>query len=182
VGSEGHFGQPQRAADNPTAVHLPNDSVLLVNEAEAAQLVELLANTLHNRPKKGIAGYSSTQFRVKHVLMALRCLLTNHLNQIRLANTEGMMINSLLVKILVLYSLKQVAFIDSEAAEYAVFSLYLLSNQGFQVSTEEGSMTEFAKPITVSLCLFRSLLHRRRFYHRTWETRLTLRKALRRKY
>lgn len=139
VGSEGHFGQPK----SPVLYNINDDNILeqkdeektpLINESDARTLVELLANTLHGRGKDGPGGYSSSTFSLKYVLFALRCLLTSNLNQIEIANSSvAMQINTLLMKVLALHSLCHAYFIDVEAAEHAVFSLYLLSNFGFKV-------------------------------------------------
>jgi hypothetical protein len=140
VGSEGHFGQPV----SPSSCSILADSVyssrddgsaLLVNESETTLFVELLANTLHRRSKEGPGGYSVVTFSVKYVLFALRCLLTHRLNQIRFTNTEGLKLNTLLMKVLALHSLQRVPYIDPEAAEHAAFLLYILSNYGFSVRT-----------------------------------------------
>ena len=125
-GSEGHFGQ----AIGP--VLLQNDAAdLLIKGVEAPLLVELLANTLHGRGKEGPGGYSATTFNCKKVLFAIRCLLTNKLNVKTFNFTCGVKLNALLFKAISLHSIQELPIVDTEAAEDACFSLYLLSHYGF---------------------------------------------------
>lgn len=131
LGSEGHFGQPR--VKNSTINSNPEDSVLLLTETEVSLLVELLANTINCRGKEGPGGYSATTFSVKYVLFAIRCLLTNSLNQVRFVNTVDVKLNALLMKALAMHSVMRAPTVDAEAAEYAAFALYLQSNYGFQV-------------------------------------------------
>ena len=130
VGSEGHFGQNR--VKNGSAVHaIPNDSAILLSENEAYLMVELLANTLSQRAKEGLGGYSAATFNVKWVLFAINCLLTHSLNQIRFINIGGARLNALLIKALALHSIKNTPSIDTDAAQYAAFYLYLQPNYGF---------------------------------------------------
>ena len=110
-----------------------NDSVLLLSEDEAILLLELLADTLHNRGKDGPGGYSAATFNVKWVVFAIRCLLTHSTNQARLIHSTGIRLHALLMKVLAEHSVKQNPAVDAEAAEYAAFSLYIQSTYGFQV-------------------------------------------------
>lgn len=132
VGSEGYFGQPRCKVETVVPGN-QKSSVLLLDGTEMTLLVELLANALHRRPKDGPGGYSATTFNSKYVLFALRCLLTNDVNQTRFATMQGLVMNALLMKVLAQHALLDVPCIDPEAAEHAVFSLYLLSNYGFDV-------------------------------------------------
>ncbi len=118
---------------NAIIVSNPEESVLLLTETEVTLLVELLANTINNRGKEGPGGYSAATFSLKYVLFAIRCLLTNYLNQLRFMNTADVKLNALLMKALALHSLMRAPTVDAEAAEFASFSLYLQSNHGFQV-------------------------------------------------
>lgn len=104
-----------------------------ITETEIDLLVELLANTLHQRAKEGPGGYSAATFNIKGVILAVRCLLTHSMNQLRFVNTVGPKLNALLQKALAQYALQGASNMDAEAAEDACFSLYLQSNHGFQV-------------------------------------------------
>ena len=106
--------------------------MLLVSDSEACLLVELLANTLHNRAKEGPGGYSASTFHVKSVVFSIRCLLTHMANQAQFFSACGVRLNALLMKALAEHSVKQSTLLDAEAAEYAAFSLYLQSNYGFK--------------------------------------------------
>jgi len=129
VGGEGHYGQSKsRGSSFPGH---PDESVLLIMASEAAQLEELLSNTLHQRAKEGPGGYSAATFTVKGVLFGIRCLLTNNLNQNTFSTTCGVKLNCLLMKALAQHAIQRVLTIDAEAAEHAAFSLYLLSSFGF---------------------------------------------------
>jgi hypothetical protein len=127
LGSEGNFGQPNQRRYRKK----PTFSELVVGPREAATFVEMLANLLHRRSVNGPGGYSIATFSVKNVLFALRCLLTQIENQMRFAETNMECLNSLLLKCLGLYAFQKVSFLDSQSAEHACFSLYLLSNYGF---------------------------------------------------
>lgn len=147
-GSEGHYGQPARPRNlrqgNENSASSSRDvdssSHLLMNDAEAAQLLELLANMLHQRSKDGPAGYSSSTFSVKYVLFAIRCLLTQTHNQTCIAKTLARQCNTLLTKAVAMHLWQpDLIQLDPEAAEHAIFSLYLMSNHGFRVSTKRRS-------------------------------------------
>jgi hypothetical protein len=135
VGSEGHFGQPRRRTSNVYSDCDFDDSVIVVTEQEVTSLLELLVNTLQQRPKDGPGGYSAATFSVRWVLYAIRCLVTHTLNQIQFVNVAGVRLNVLLMKVLALHALENSSAIDADAAEYASFTLYLLSNHGFKVGT-----------------------------------------------
>lgn len=127
VGSTGHFGQPSSSPNSDD-----NTDCLLVTNAESERLIELLANTLHSRPKAGAGGYSAATFSVKSVLRAIRCLLTNHMNQMTFAATCGVRLNCLLLKAVAHFTMDRIPTVDAPAAEYAVWCLYLQSNYGFK--------------------------------------------------
>jgi hypothetical protein len=133
VGSEGHFGQAIIKSSSSTLHGNPREVVLVMTESEVETLIELLANSLHERGKDGPGGYSEASSNVKYVLFALRCLLVHTLNQSLMVMVAGRILNSLLVKVLALHSSRMDSNVDVEAAEYACFSLYLLSNYGFEV-------------------------------------------------
>ena len=138
VGSQG-FGLPRNRNSSSVlakAVYCNDeeDSVILMNETETRYLVEVLANILHNRSKTGPGEYSPNSFCLKCVLFAIRCLLSHHLNQWLLATTQGIGLNTLLIKVLAIHTFHSDLRIDPEAAEHAAFSLYLLSNYGLKVS------------------------------------------------
>lgn len=132
VGSYGNFGQEKMSSTTSTVYANPKDSVLVMSETEAEGLVELLANSLHQRGKDGAGGYSVSTFDTKTVLFALRCLLVHTLNQSCMLKVAGRLLNSLLLKALALHSTRVNSHLDAVAAEYACFSLYLLSNYGFK--------------------------------------------------
>jgi hypothetical protein len=133
IGSYGHFGQAKIKSSSSTVGANPCDSILVMTETEAELLVELLADSLHQRGKEGAGGYSATTLSAKSVLFALRCLLVHTMNQNLMVQVAGRILNSLLVKALALHSAKPDSGLDKEAAEDACFSLYLLSNYGFTV-------------------------------------------------
>ena len=133
VGSEGHFGQPKLTPSASKQYSSPDDSVLSLSEGEIRGLVELLANTMHDRSKDGAGGYSAATFEVKYVLFAWRCLLSHPLNQTRVAKVAGVHLNSLLLKALARHAISRSTSVDEEAAEYAAFALYLQSSYGFKV-------------------------------------------------
>jgi hypothetical protein len=130
VGSEGHLGQPNSHLWSCVA-NADRDQILIVLGSEAPMLLELLGNSLHNRGKKGPGGYSSATFHLKQTLLALRCLLTNSVNVKTIYAVCGTKLNALLLKVIAVFSFKDSITVDSEAAEYAIFSLYLMSNFGF---------------------------------------------------
>lgn len=111
-----------------------DDSAIILSEIEVTALLSLLSDSLQQRSKSGPGGYSAATFNVKWVLFAIRCLVTHTLNQIQFVNVAGVRLNVLLMKVLALHGLRNASsVIDAEAAEYAAFTLYLLSNQGFKV-------------------------------------------------
>ena len=116
-----------------TVYSTPDDSVLLLSDREIQGLVELLANTMHDRSKDGAGGYSTATFSVKYVLLAWRCLLSYTLNQSRVASIAGIQLNSLLLKALARHAISRTITVDAEAAEHAAFALYLQSSYGFKV-------------------------------------------------
>ncbi|KAL3782778.1 hypothetical protein HJC23_003099 [Cyclotella cryptica] len=109
------------------------DTTMILAEHEVHCLIELLANCLHSRPKEGPGGYSSSSFSLKGTMHSIRCLMTKRSNRIVFASTLGARLNALLLKALAQYSFNE-QDMDGEAAEHAVFSLYLMSNHGFQES------------------------------------------------
>jgi len=133
VGSEGHFGQPRRRSSSSGYNDNFDDSAIIVSESEVSALLGLLADSLQQRTKAGAGGYSAATFSVKWVLYAIRCLVTHTLNQIQFVNVAGVRLNVLLMKVLALHALQNSAVIDCEVAEYASFTLYILSNRGFTV-------------------------------------------------
>jgi hypothetical protein len=140
LGSQGNYGQAK--ARTAHSLYLcPDDSLLLLSEKEAIRFVELLADTLHGRPKDGPGGYLLTTFTVRCVLFAIRCLLTNDWNQILFANVAGPRLNALLMKALAQHAVDNIRSIDEVAGEHAVFSLYLLSNYGFEVRSRTVAVT-----------------------------------------
>jgi hypothetical protein len=132
---------------------MTDTSLLLLPEHEAAQLIGLLACTMHQRDGPN---YSATTFGIKQVLYAIRCLICNDKNHFLLASKFGLPLNLLLVKVLAIVSFPLSSPIDqmtgnksrdessnpiqvftmshlfdSEAAEHACYSLYLLSSYCF---------------------------------------------------
>eukprot|EP00549_Striatella_unipunctata_P011912 CAMPEP_0118677806 /NCGR_PEP_ID=MMETSP0800-20121206/2841_1 /TAXON_ID=210618 ORGANISM="Striatella unipunctata, Strain CCMP2910" /NCGR_SAMPLE_ID=MMETSP0800 /ASSEMBLY_ACC=CAM_ASM_000638 /LENGTH=425 /DNA_ID=CAMNT_0006573539 /DNA_START=320 /DNA_END=1597 /DNA_ORIENTATION=+ len=130
VGSEGNFGQPKAAVSAVTGT--AEDSAIIIASFEAHLFIELLANTLHQRGKDGRGGYSASTFAPSGVLYALRCLLTNYMNQSTFATKMGYALNILLLKSVAMLFSDNNPGVDAEAAEHACFSLYLLSNYGFK--------------------------------------------------
>jgi hypothetical protein len=131
VGSTGHFGQPRGKNTSANYTH-PEDSVLLIPLEHCAVMVEMLVNALQNRGKEGPGGYSAVTFPVKLILFSIRCLLTHTTNQSRFVAECGVQLNTLLIKVIAEHSIGKSNVIDNEAAEYAIFSLYLQSNYGFK--------------------------------------------------
>lgn len=134
LGSQGNFGQNKLTSITSTIDANPDDSPLIMSEADVELLVELLMNTLHQKGKEGPGGYSVSSFSIKYVIYALRCLLTHTTNQYRAAALAGIKLNTLLLKAVAQFSLLRDTPIDMEAAEQAIFCLYLLSNMGFEQS------------------------------------------------
>lgn len=139
IGSEGHFGLPRRRASSSGYHDTFDESAIVLTESEVLALLELLANSLQQRSKAGPGGYSAATFNVKCVLYTIRCLATNVSNQVQFADVAGVRLNLLLMKVLALHALQNSTVIDSEAAEYASFTLYLLSNRGFTMPFLPGS-------------------------------------------
>ncbi|GAX20363.1 hypothetical protein FisN_9Hh075 [Fistulifera solaris] len=139
-GSEGHYGQPvcprnlrENNENAVSSVRVESCAHLYMSDAEAAQLLELLANMLHQRSKDGPAGYSSSTFSVKYVLFAIRCLLTQTHNQACVAKAFALQCNALFTKAIAMHLWQpEVIHLDPEAAEHAIFCLYLMSNHGFR--------------------------------------------------
>ena len=129
--SVGCFGQP--SVSQTTKFH-EDESFIQMTPSEASLLTSLLGDVLHGRKKDGHGGYSPATFSVKAVLIAIRCLLTDVVNQMTFVDVVGMRINVLLIKALARHAVLEVVAVDTRAAECAVFSLYLLSHYGFKVS------------------------------------------------
>ena len=130
LGSQGHFGQSKITANASSRVANPPDSPLVMYDHEIELLIELLANTLEGRGKDGPGGYSATAYDIKFVLFAFRCLLTHTTNQARLAKLAGKAVNVMLLKALAQLSMREESWFNAEAAEHAMFCLYLQSNYG----------------------------------------------------
>lgn len=134
LGADGQFGFTKHRGIGKKVIYASlNDIALMIHETEVRGMVALLANTIHRRSKAGPGGYSATTFSTKHVLLALRRLLASYENQVKMAHGHGAQINALLLKAVALHAFRRESHIDAEAAEYACFSLYLLSSYGFQV-------------------------------------------------
>ena len=133
LGSEGHFGQAK--SETGRMVYHPGSSsdFLITNESELKQLVELLSNTLKRRGKDGPGGYSATTFHFKSVLFAVRCLLSHPTNQAIFAAAQMEELNGLFMTVLGRHALQKSKTVDAQTAEYACFSMYLLSHYGFHV-------------------------------------------------
>jgi hypothetical protein len=131
VGLSGHFGQSRGINTSANYTH-PEDSVLLMPFDHCTMIVEMLANAIQNRGKEGPGGYSAVTFPVKLILSSIRCLLTHATNQSRFVEQCGVRLNTLLMKVIAEHSIEASTVIDNEAAEYAIFSLYLQSNYGFK--------------------------------------------------
>jgi len=95
-------------------------------------LLQMLANAIADRPQEGPGGYAAGIFNVKWVVFAIRCLLTNTMNQLTFVNIMGSRLNTLLLKVLAEHSIGSDSKIDANTAEYAAFSLYLQSTHGFK--------------------------------------------------
>jgi hypothetical protein len=134
VGSEGHYGQAKGRVGKWIYDTIRKGRVLMMKDPfEAKILVEMLAHSLYRRSKAGPGGYSGTTFQAKHVIWAIRCLLTQACNQELFAGEDMEVLNSLLVKMLAMRAVQRKFYVDSEAGEHACFSLYLLSHFGFHV-------------------------------------------------
>lgn len=132
IGSEGHYGQPRSLGSTPPSTTHAEDTLLQITMSEAHDLVELLANTLHQRVKEGPGGYSAATYTVKGILSAVRCLLTLDKNQKTFATASAAKLNALLLKALAQHAVQRALTIDTQAAEHACFSLYIMSNFGFR--------------------------------------------------
>lgn len=109
----------------------------IVANHEAILLTEILSNSLHSRPKEGPGGYSSSTFSLKGILYSIKCLMVERKNRLVFASTSGARLNVLLLKVIARYSFEDAGtatIVDREAAEHAVFCLYLMSNYGFHPS------------------------------------------------
>lgn len=135
-GAEGYFGQPgpRRLDKDPFA------DTLQVEKDDVDCYREVLSCTLHRRSKESPGGFRAVTFTVKSLLFALYCLLTQPDNQLQFAQHSGHKLNALLLKALGMHSLQKSSFVDVEAAEYACFSLYILSQFGFHVSCHSCSI------------------------------------------
>eukprot|EP00559_Dactyliosolen_fragilissimus_P009353 CAMPEP_0184857928 /NCGR_PEP_ID=MMETSP0580-20130426/3076_1 /TAXON_ID=1118495 /ORGANISM="Dactyliosolen fragilissimus" /LENGTH=750 /DNA_ID=CAMNT_0027353811 /DNA_START=59 /DNA_END=2311 /DNA_ORIENTATION=+ len=138
IASDGYYGQPISISKK----HSLGDTRLLVGGSEAPILTEIFGDTLHKRGKNGPGGYSISTFNVNTVLLCIRCLLTNYLNIKRLHVICGLEINTMLCKTLSIYVLKEDSIIEKEGAEHACFSLYLMSNCGFNGAFLPSSFTK----------------------------------------
>jgi hypothetical protein len=149
LGSDGPFDFKKHRGIGKKVIYASRDDIaLMVHETEVTRIVELLANTIHRRSKTGAGGYSAATFSTKHVLLGLRRLLAGYENQVKMADTLAPQINSLLLKAVAIHAFHHESHIDAEAAEYACFSLYLLSSYCFQVS--KPSMLEHLVSLQVS--------------------------------
>lgn len=164
IGSQGNFGHSHLKPSAATIDANVADSPLIMSDFDIDIILELLDNTLHLREKKGLGGYSSASFSVKYVLFALRCLLTHTSNQRAIAQQVSLEMNTLLIKALAYHTMDSTtASMDNESAEYAVFSLYLLSNHCFDTvpflpNTFKSGNPEYAEDVSVRiLSLYQSL-------------------------
>lgn len=132
LGSRGHFGQSAQTLERLDETE-EKEGLLTLTKMDALQLLELLANTLHSREKLGAGGYSAFAMSPKLVLKAIRCFLVEYKNQVLVSELTGTRLNALLLKAMALHVFGGKPFIDAEAAEDAVISLYLQSNHGFKV-------------------------------------------------
>lgn len=130
IGSEGHFGQRRK---QHFASPSSSNAVLLLSESEALALIDMIANIMHGRGADGAAGYSSCTFTLSQLLLAVRCFLTQHSNQVLLSEIAGTSFNFLLFKAIIFHLLVEDSGLDDEAASNACFSLYLMSSYGFEV-------------------------------------------------
>jgi hypothetical protein len=131
LAAKGNFGQQRSQSD-----HEIDTRSLEMNIPDASCFLELLCNILQRRSKDGPGGYRAVTFTLKTLLKALRCLLTLSTNVSFLASSIGIELNSLLIRVLGLYSLQKSTLVNADAAEDACFSLYLLSTHGFHVSSK----------------------------------------------
>ena len=107
-----------------------------MSESDVELFVELLANVMNRRGKNrrgGGGNYLPGTFDLKSVIFSLRCLLTHVSNQKKFMVRFGPEVNALLINALARYSLEpSTSPMDMASAEHIVFSLYLLSNHGFE--------------------------------------------------
>jgi len=135
VCSQGHFGQTKLRSSASTVQANSAESSLIMSRSDVSLFVELLANTIKHRSKDGLVGsrHPLGTFDLNCVIFSLRCFLTHTTNQERIVKLVGVDLNSLLINALAQYALESSAsYLDSESAEYAVFSMYLLSNYCFK--------------------------------------------------
>jgi hypothetical protein len=140
--NERQYGEPKRLGGD-------DFEASIVAKHETFLLTELLSNCLHSRPKDGSAGgYSSSTFSLKGSLYSIRSILMERKNRFVFASTNGGRLNALLLKTLAQYSFGDkdeviTTVLDAEAAEYAVFSLYLMSSYGFHEAVSRTSTDQF---------------------------------------
>lgn len=135
IGSQGHFGQTKLRSSASTVKANWADSSLVMSDSDVVLLVELFANAINHRGKVGSGGgnYLSETFDLKGVILSLRCLLTHTSNQERITKFLGLELNLLLINALARYALEPSSSpIDLESSGHVAFSLYLLSNHGFE--------------------------------------------------
>ena len=135
IGSQGHFGQSKLRSSASTVQANRANSPLVMSDNDVQRFVELLANAMNHRGNDGSGdgNYLSATFDLKCVVFSLRCLLTHTSNQERLMTQLGLELNSLLINALARHALEpSTSPMDSESAGQVVFSLYLLSNHGFE--------------------------------------------------
>ena len=134
LGSQGHYGQEKARVGKWVKDYIHNRQVLAMkNPFEVEMLLDVLAHTMYRRTKEGPGGFSGTTFRIKYIVWAIRCLLTQPENQEMFAGNGMEVLNAFLIKILALRAIRNATYIDSDTAEHACFSLYLLSHYGFHV-------------------------------------------------
>jgi hypothetical protein len=134
IGSQGHYGQEKTRVGKWIKDYIHDKQVLTMTDPfEAEQMIDMLAHTLYRRTKDGPGGFSGTTFRIKYIVWAIRCLLTQPNNQEMFAGNGMEVLNALLIKLLAMRAIRNATYIDSETAEHACFSLYLLSHYGFHV-------------------------------------------------
>jgi len=131
IGSQGHFGQSKLRSSASTVEANRTDSPLVMSNTDVELLVELLANTMNLRGKAD--SYLPGTFDLECIIFSLRCLLTHTANQEQITRLVGPELNALFINTLARYSLEPSSSpIDSLSASHIVFSLYLLSNHGFE--------------------------------------------------
>uniref|UniRef100_A0A7S1BNT1 Uncharacterized protein n=2 Tax=Corethron hystrix TaxID=216773 RepID=A0A7S1BNT1_9STRA len=150
VGSEGYYGQP-RPSGRLSYRH-PDETTIMLMASESNLLLELLSDVLHHPEKQGPGGYSAESFTVKGILYSIRCLLTSDMNQNTIAITSGTCLNILLLKAIAYHTFLDLPTVDADTAEYACFSLYLLSSFGFKnpFLPKEFSQDKFLEKVLIS--------------------------------